>query len=872
EPLVTIIQSDVLNPAEDVTNSHPSVSLVQVGLTGDIETDITVTKLADGEDDCIILGTSKGIYILYLQEDSLHTFISTPAGVTKIITTNDLNGDSRNDIVVITDNTCFANVRCYSSGGENLWTYSPTTELFDEEILWTDIQTPSFDIASTTDIDGDNCPEVVVTSGYSLYMLSCGQGGDMIWEYTTDANLWRAVAVSDIDGDSISEVAVGSQDGSIHLVSGKTGKRIWKKTIVEECTVYDDSGDEYGTIDRSVWDIIPIEIDGFHKIIVSAEDGKVRIINLGDGGMDWESDTFIDYVASSLYAYYMQNQKYPTGPRNNSFFNLQLSKVEDISGDGTPEIIAATYLGAGATSQSGGQNGYQSATSGLFLVDPATETTIWENRGELTALDLSCIARIETMSLGGQTVLLVPNVTSGDMALLSLVEGDDLGSISLNLASQSTRYDMFRVKEVAENEFLLVSDEQDLLLLSAQDSSATVEWNYPRITGVAMQRSNFTGDETLDLLIYSKQRQSQSQSYGTRCLYVIDGATEQAAWSPYEMTYNEFALTGGICDIQTTVDLNGDNYTDIIGHIQSSTSSKDPYGENSRIIAISGNDGSVLLEQTVVTSDYYHELYTQYTGKNPENPDTSDGGLINKRIASLGIMENSCLATEPVIIVGCERNFFILSIAGDLLWTRTYESHNYRNLFNDPDNNPNYEDLESTLTKNGDMWGNIQYQILGDVSGDGYDDLMAAGDNCIILAESQGTSALDLDFQPGGDKLFDSNGTDSGYWLDANTITLVDDVDGDETKEILFVKGQPDMPGQRTVVSSSSGEVLFQQEDHGDNAQTIDWACADFNNDGLADHLFYERWAEGHDGPRLRILNGTGQGTIWEYPDFNSQH
>ncbi|MDY6833955.1 MAG: hypothetical protein SVY53_04050, partial [Chloroflexota bacterium] len=55
-------------------------------------------------------------------------------------------------------------------------------------------------------------------------------------------------------------------------------------------------------------------------------------------------------------------------------------------------------------------------------------------------------------------------------------------------------------------------------------------------------------------------------------------------------------------------------------------------------------------------------------------------------------------------------------------------------------------------------------------------------------------------------------------------------------------------------------------------AQTIDWACADFNNDGLADHLFYERWAEGHDGPRLRILNGTGQGTIWEYPDFNSQH
>ncbi|MFQ5861173.1 MAG: hypothetical protein ACE5IG_06460, partial [Dehalococcoidia bacterium] len=129
---------------------------------------------------------------------------------------------------------------------------------------------------------------------------------------------------------------------------------------------------------------------------------------------------------------------------------------------------------------------------------------------------------------------------------------------------------------------------------------------------VGVERGDFTGDETEDILVRSKIF-LQDPEPRARVLYVIDGATKKMAWS-YVMPYEEFAATGGIGGIQVAPDLNQDGNPDMVGHLPP-PGERPPPGEGgyeSQLMVLSGSDGLVLLQQPVVAQTYYgawEEIY-----------------------------------------------------------------------------------------------------------------------------------------------------------------------------------------------------------------------------------------------------------------------
>ena len=133
----------------------------------------------------------------------------------------------------------------------------------------------------------------------------------------------------------------------------------------------------YGAADQSVWDIVPIGGKGSLQAIVSSEDGMVRLIDLKDGAVEWETPV-IEYVNSLQHDYYRQKQQKPTGPGDVNFFNLTLSSSPDITGDGIQEILASAYTGQG------GGKGERLGGSGLFLINGASGVVLWQKSITMT--------------------------------------------------------------------------------------------------------------------------------------------------------------------------------------------------------------------------------------------------------------------------------------------------------------------------------------------------------------------------------------------------------------------------------------------------------------------------------------------------------
>lgn len=201
----------------------PSVDFVQIGLTGDIQTDIVIAQLA-GE-KAVLLGTSKGLYII--SEGDLQKYIATPGSVTDITVLNDINGDDQPEIVIALDDTRFPNVRCYDgASGDKLWHFASKQAAFLDSILWTEIETPTFDITTIADMNSDSHQDLAATSGYGLYILD-GKTGEQVWRFDTEDNLWQVVEIPDINGDGTNELVTGSQIGFMHVMDGATGEVIW---------------------------------------------------------------------------------------------------------------------------------------------------------------------------------------------------------------------------------------------------------------------------------------------------------------------------------------------------------------------------------------------------------------------------------------------------------------------------------------------------------------------------------------------------------------------------------------------------------------------------------------------------------------------
>ena len=596
-PLHESFTSDVktlmrASPSLPAGVSAASVRLLQVGLSGHIQTELLATDLTGDGVKEVLLGTSRGLNIL--SSGTLLQFISTSSSVMDIALLGDVTGDGQPDLAMAVGDTFFPNIRVYdSASGERVWQYVPKQEVFIDNLMWTEQQTLTFDLEAA-DLNSDNTLDVIATSGYRLYALD-GRSGNLLWEFEAADNLWRVAATPDLNKDGVADLAVGGQDGYLHALSGKDGLQLWKTKLVPKYNVIDfDKGGNRGKVDQSVWDIVPVQFLGAPWAVVSGEDGYVRLVNLEEGTVQWEEEV-VEHVDAMLSRYYQSKGMNPTSPGDFHFFNLRVYLAPDITGDDVEEILAAAYLGRQP------QGEQETRGAGLFLINPATGRPLWEN----TTLELRNVSQMEFASREGEPVILVP---SGSVEVIDLQDGRPVLDDYL---SQGSRESWYAVKDLGNDEILMASSYGDLIGVSG---SGDILWDYPGVADVAVEQGDFTGDETQDILVRSRAYFGQERQLRSRVLYVVDGATGEMAWS-YVMPYGEFAATGGIGGIRITPDLNQDGKQDVMGYIQQPGERPQPGegGDDSQIVIFSGNDGAVLLKQPVVTQTYYglwEGLYT----------------------------------------------------------------------------------------------------------------------------------------------------------------------------------------------------------------------------------------------------------------------
>ncbi|MFC2017351.1 FG-GAP repeat domain-containing protein, partial [Chloroflexota bacterium] len=145
------------------------------------------------------------------------------------------------------------------------------------------------------------------------------------------------------------------------------------------------------------------------------------------------------------------------------------------------------------------------------------------------------------------------------------------------------------------------------------------------------------------------------------------------------------------------------------------------------------------------------------------------------------------------------------------------------------------------------------------------DDLATFTQNEIQIRTTDiNTRTGDLDFEP-----YLTIEVEEG--IDGQQGWLGDDLDGDGIREFFYFRHQENRPQMLTYMSPATGERLFEVQ-YEPNRYTFDPGCADFDGDGYADTLLFQRWVEGKQGPKLDVRSGKDKSVVWEFNDYREEH
>jgi len=873
------------------TVQSSSVNHLQIGLSGLLTTkDIIIENITESGDEStgeksILIGTSNGMYI-FSSNGNLEKYIQTSSSVTNILVLDDITGDKQKEILITTSDKYFPNVQVYDpKTGEKIWDFSASMEVYDMNMLWTRQQTIPFDVELVQDVNNNDYRDIAVTSGYNLFLID-GKTGKMLWEFKGNDNLWDVAILDDLDNDNIQDISVGSQDGYLYIISGKSGKLIWSRKISEKYNVINPSTNtSIGFVDRSVWDIVPIKINDKEKIAVSTEDGFVQLIDLESKETQWKKRV-IEYVDMYLFDYY-GDFLVPTSYIDQNFFNIRLKDVKDTNGDGNRDIVVMVFPGLRLTGKQ-----YKEKTQKIYLLNSVNGDTIWENRNiNLERAKRPEIIDIkETVGLKRKTCLLIPlgkQRNKERIILLNIEKGSEQSFVDVNSTTESFRINKYLVKELSENRFIMVSDYGDLMLI---DISGKVIWNYPRIKNLIIKESDLTGDNTLDLLVKSKDNFDSSNFLdegGSRMLLVIDGSTKNITWS-FELPYETFMETGGLKEVQIVPDLNKDGKSDIIAYIQKPGDRDygDEFGVSSRILIFSGKNGNILMNQSVTNKTYYgkwdefyQDLPTSVKMKilsewgiteevldklSPEDKQGFQEELkmryseylererdlrIRKRIYAIDVINDKNGDGVPELLVSLWDDLFIIDpVSGSIIWNRT--SDNWR--YEDPYTGERPENID-WKRKNWTKHDRNRFKSLGDLNGDGQDDLVLIDwDGMTILLSNVTGSELDY---------YVAKRVTTERGIDKEHTKIIDDVNGDGYKDILTQIWAEDGPSKYVVISGKTGVTILEAEREGET--NLLPSIADLDGDGSKDSIVYYR-SGGR--PIVKVIGN--KGVIWVYRDL----
>ncbi|MBN1896114.1 MAG: PQQ-binding-like beta-propeller repeat protein [Candidatus Aenigmarchaeota archaeon] len=842
-----------------------SMTMVQKGITGSIVSEKLAIADIDGNgEDSVIMGTTTGLFIID-GKGMLDMYIQTSSSVNTLTLIDDITGDGRGDIVLGTADIYFPNVQCYdTSTGEKMWEFSPRTEVYDSFILWTMKQTAVFDMITVNDMNGDGTTDIAVSAGYVLYALD-GKTGDVLWSFGSTDNIWDV----DVSGDY---AIAGDQNGYVYAFS-MNGEKIWETLVSDTYTVRNpNTNSEVGKVTRSVWDIVPLKVGGKDAVAVSAEDGYVHLLDLETGKIIWETG-IIEYVDTLLYSYYGDNPM-PTSIVSYNFLNMRIGSVSDITGDGDDDIAVYTYPGR--------RNGdYKGAVEGIYMLASDDGRLLWKNENA----DLAYSAGPVTLGVGEEYIALPQGKSSGKqkIKLIKASDGTAYETIGINTTSQG-RPGRVIVSDAGSGKFVITSGSDDITMVRYPEK---VLWSFPRITDVSVIRSDFTGDETTDILVRSREGADQENAFDagqTRIMFVIDGATREVAWS-YEMPSEMFIRTGGLSGL--IVVPRSDGKSDLAAYVQEygDWNKGDMYGENSRILRFSGKTGSILMNTSAAEAVYYgaynsimtvpglinetfeYKVATEWEidGRNPENVPTSkqaefyvevnrqikdfremaDGYRIKKRIEWLDLISDQSSDDLPDFLISSWDDVFIKDgVTGEDIWNRTNREYYYTNPFT---GDMDYSDIVVNWTES----DRGKFIAVGDANGDGADELvLATWDSLTFLHSSSGP----LNYEISSTETFAQ-----GFNKDCVTKTV--DINGNGAKDIVYEKYQKDAPSMFVFADGRNGYIILEAEKSGTSAEISGY---DFNGNGFNDFITFSLWTDGG-GPKLEVIDGRSNDIIWSY-------
>jgi hypothetical protein len=846
------------------------VNLLQIGISGDID-ELVIESLTQNS-ETVLVGTTTGTYV-FSSDLNLLRYIQVQK-VKNILVIDDITGDGQKDIVVTTDDRYFPNILAYDvASGEKIWEFSSKMEIYDMDMLWTTQQAKAFEISKIQDVNNDGYSDIVVSSGYSVYLLS-GKTGKEIWEFKGKDNLWDLSVISDTNKNGVQDILTGSQDGYIYLIDGK-GDTIWSKLLAEKYTVINpNTNTSVATVARSVWDIVPLEIDGKQKIFVSVEDGYVYKIDLETREIEWK-EQIIQYTDLYLFEYY-GGFIVPTYSGSRNFFNLMIKVVDDVTGDDNSDILVSTWSGQRLYGAD-----YKGKTEELYLLNSKDGKTVWSNKN----IELTYINELETVKTVGKTYLLIPIEKSGygeKIKMIDIKDGSLYKTITINSSSDVYRFNLYFVKEFGNN-FLLASNYGDIL---TSDYDGIVKYDYPRINSIITDYGDLTGDTTQDLLVKSKNN-AEAEEYldegQARAIAVVDGGTKEVVWS-YVLPFKTFVETGGFKEVQIIPDLDKDGKSDIATYVQA-PEEVDEFGNTTRIVAFSGKDGSILLNTSITNKTYYggweefykdlnasvtkqvlnefrvenidqlpaegRELFNQRCAERFSQYSERKGDLmIKKRIYSLDIIQDKTGDNIPDFLVSSWNDLFIIdSLKGSIVWNKTRDAQRYQNPWTG--DVPKYLEWGRNWTKH----DRVKFKVLGDINNDKMDDLVLIDwDGVLILLSN--TTSFGLDYSPS------ERVTIKG--IDKEGAKTIPDSDDDGIKEIMFRKCREDTPCLYDIISGKTRNLIFEAERRGVD---IELNVADFDGDGSEDSIVFYKWSE--KGKELNVVSGKTGKVLWTYTEYD---
>ncbi len=202
---------------------------------------------------------------------------------------SDLNGDGNLEVVGISSTDYVAVFR--GNDGIQIWTRSITV---------------SYGAPTAYDVNGDGTVEVVVVSNDGWVYALRGTDGGTVWIRNVgsgDNNSSRP-AVGDVNGDGSPEVVVMSANGTVYVFRGSDGSVLWTRNIGSYSAYWFSSSPSIGDVDG----------DGNLEVVIGGANGLYALRGT-DGSVIWNR--------SGIYW-------------------LNHSAIEDVNGDGIPEVIAVT--------------------------------------------------------------------------------------------------------------------------------------------------------------------------------------------------------------------------------------------------------------------------------------------------------------------------------------------------------------------------------------------------------------------------------------------------------------------------------------------------------------------------------------------------